>query len=303
MIAASVTHEPRILVIGAAGRLGAVVADRLAKRHRVKAIGRAQLNLADPESIAVVLGEMDFTHVFLTAAMTAVDPCESHEKEAFAVNGAAPGIIAEIAADKGAHVTHISTDMVFDGLKGSPYSESDSPNPICIYGASKLAGERRVLAVSPANLVVRVSWVFGPKRPAFPEWIIQQARTNDDVALPDDKIGNPAYTMDLAGWLDALVFGTHAAPAAGIYHLCNSGHCTWRDWGQLCIETARECGVPLMAREIRGVPLDSVAAFVAKRPRDSSLATAKFTRTTGIRPRPWQEAAREFVMQISMKPS
>lgn len=303
MTASSPSHDPRILVIGADGRLGSVLAGRFGKRHRVTAFGRSQLDLADPGSIAAVLDGMDFTHIFLTAAVTAVDRCESHQQEACAVNGNAPGIIAEIAAAKGAHVTYISTDMVFDGLKGSPYSETDSPNPISVYGASKLEGERRVLTASPANLVVRVSWVFGPKRPAFPEWIIQQARSRKDVTLPSDKIGNPTYTLDLAGWLDELVLGTHSAPAAGIYHLCNSGHCTWRDWGQLCIETALGCGVPLLAPDIRGVPLDSVAAFVAKRPRDSSLSTAKFTRTTGILPRPWQEAARDFVMQISIKPS
>ncbi|MFZ9936864.1 MAG: dTDP-4-dehydrorhamnose reductase [Luteolibacter sp.] len=297
------SNDPHIVVIGTGGRLGSVLAERFGMRHRVTALGRSQLDLADPDSIAAVLGGMDFTHVFLTAALTAVDTCETHEKEAFAVNGAAPGIIADIASAKGAHVTHIGTDMVFDGLKGSPYSETDRPNPISVYGASKLEGERRVLAASPAHLVARVSWVFGPKRPAFPEWIIQQARASEDVTLPADKIGSPTCTLDLAGWLDALVFGTSGAPAAGIYHLCNSGQCTWRDWGRLCIEAARDSGVPLMARDIRGVPLDSVAAFVAKRPLDSSLATAKFTRATGIRPRPWQVAAREFVMQISTKPS
>ncbi len=303
MIASSLPHDPRILVIGAGGRLGSVLADYFGKRYRVTALGRSQLNLSDPGSIAAVLDGMDFTHVFLTAAMTAVDRCETHEKEAFAVNGTAPGIIAEISAAKGAHVTHIGTDMVFDGMKGAPYSETDSPNPISVYGASKLEGERRVLAASPANLVARVSWLFGPGRPAFPDWIIQQARGREDVTLPADKSGNPTYTMDLADWLDALVFRTPAAPAAGIYHLCNSGHCAWRDWGQLCIETALGCGVPLLARDIRGVPLDSVAAFVARRPRDSSLSTGKFTRTTGILPRPWQEAVREFVMQISMQSS
>ncbi len=289
-----------ILIIGAGGRLGSVLNDHLAQSHPTIAIRRQDLDLTSPENIEANLHGLDFTHVFITAAMTAVDYCETHEDEAFAVNGISPGIIAEIASAKGAHVTLISTDMVFDGLKGSPYVETDEPIPVSVYGASKLEGERRVLAASTANLVARVSWVFGPNRPAFPEWIIQQAGTREDVTLPGDKTGNPTYSMDLIGWLDALVFGTTGAPAGGIFHLCNSGPCTWRDWGQLCIDTAREAGVPLLAREIRGVPVDSVAAFVAKRPRDSSLSTEKFTRTTGIRPRPWQDSVREFVMQISV---
>ena len=292
-------NDPRIVVIGAGGRLGSVLVDLLGKEHQVSALARGELNLAQPDSIAPVLNGMDFTHVLITAALTAVDYCETHVDEAFAVNGTAPGIIAEIAASKGAHVTYISTDMVFDGLKGSPYVETDEAHPISVYGASKLDGERRILTAAPDNLVARVSWVFGPNRPAFPEWIIHQARTKEDVTLPGDKIGNPTYTMDLIGWLDTLVFGSPDGPAGGIYHLCNSNPCTWRDWGQYCIDTAREAGVPLLAREIRGVPVDSVAAFVARRPRDSSLSTEKFTRTTGINPRPWQEAVREFVMQIS----
>jgi dTDP-4-dehydrorhamnose reductase len=291
-------NQKNTIIIGAGGRLGSVLSTRLEAQHPVIALSRRDLDLASPENIESTLCGLDFSHVFITAAMTAVDYCETHEEEAFAVNGTAPGIIAEIAADKGAHVTHISTDMVFDGLKGSPYVESDEPNPVSIYGASKLEGERRVLAASPDNLVARVSWVFGPDRPAFPEWIIQQARAMEDVTLPGDKIGNPTYTMDLIGWLDALVFGNPGAPAGGIYHLCNSSLCTWRDWGQFCIDTARESGVPLMASEIRGVPVESVAAFVAKRPKDSSLSTGKFSLATGIRPRPWQEAVREFVMHI-----
>ena len=148
-----------------------------------------------------------------------------------------------------------------------------------------------------ANLVARVSWVFGPGRPAFPEWIVNQACAKSDVTLPGDKIGNPTYTMDLVEWLEALVFGGTEGPERGTYHLCNSESCTWRDWGQYAIDTAREFGFPVLAGEIEGVPVDSVAAFVAKRPVNSAMDTCKFTARTGIRPRDWQEALRDFVMQ------
>ena len=288
-----------ILIIGAGGRLGGVMNDHLAQRHPTIALRRQDLDLTSPENIEATLRGLEFSHVIITAALTAVDYCETHEQEAFAVNAVAPGIIAEIAAGKGAHVTCISTDMVFDGLKGGPYVETDDPNPVSVYGFSKLDGERRVLAASPANLVARVSWVFGPSRPAFPDWIISQAREKSDVTLPGDKIGNPTYTLDLIEWLDALVFGESGVPASGIHHLCNSNPCIWRDWGQLCIDTARDAGLPLRCQKIRGVPVDSVAAFVAKRPLNSALNTGKFTRVTGIRPRPWQVATREFVMQLS----
>ena len=297
------SESQRIVVAGSAGRLGSTLVDMLCRRHQVTGLSRPRFDLADSGSIAKALGGLEYDHLIVTGALTGVDYCETHEDEAFTVNGTAPGIIADISASKGAKVTYISTDMVFDGLKGSPYVETDKPNPVSIYGASKLEGERRVMAASPENLVLRVSWVFGPGRPAFPEWIISQARVKSDVTLPEDKTGNPTYTMDLVEWLEALALGGAEDPARGIYHLCNSGPCNWRDWGQLCIDVARDAGVPLLTREIRGVPLESVAAFVAKRPPNSTLDTGKFTRATDIRPRPWQDAIREFVVQISRSPA
>jgi dTDP-4-dehydrorhamnose reductase len=289
----------KILIIGAGGRLGSVLTTRLTGRLATLALERKDLDLGSQSAINESLRPLDFTHAVITAALTAVDYCEGNSDEAFAVNAAAPGRIAEIAAEKGAHVTYISTDMVFDGMKCGAYVESDGTNPVSVYGESKLEGERRVLAASPDNLVARVSWVFGPNRPAFPEWIIQQALRKKDITLPDDKTGNPTFTMDLSEWLDALVFSQPESPAGGVYHLCNSSPCTWRDWGQLCINTARDMGVPLMAGSIRGIPVASVDAFLAKRPLNSALCTDKFTSATGIHPRPWQEAIREHVIKIA----
>jgi dTDP-4-dehydrorhamnose reductase len=289
----------QILIIGAGGRLGSVLNHQLAARQPTIALDHIDLDLGSLSAVNRSLRTLDFTHAVITAALTAVDYCEANSEQAFAVNAAAPGLIAEIAAEKGAHVTYISTDMVFDGLKNSAYTECDDANPVSVYGASKLDGENRVLTASAGNLVARISWVFGPNRPAFPEWIIRQARMKQDITLPGDKTGNPTFTMDLIEWLDALVFLKPGQPAGGVYHLCNSNPCTWRDWGQSCIDTAREAGIPLLAGEIRGVPVASVDAFVAKRPPNSALSTEKFTRMTGIRPRPWQEAIREHVMQAA----
>jgi dTDP-4-dehydrorhamnose reductase len=259
-------------------------------------LGRKDLDLASTEAIERTLADLDYDSVFITGALTGVDYCETNKAEAFAVNATGPGRIAEISAGKGAHVTYVSTDMVFNGENPQPYVETDTPEPISVYGASKLEGESRVLMASPQNLVARVSWVFGPERPAFPEWIIGQASSKDGLTLPENKIACPTYTMDLIEWLDAMVFGSMSGPAAGVYHLCNSDPCTWRDWGQYCIDVARDAGLPVIAREIAGVPVGSVAAFVARRPLNSALDTSRFRELTGIRPRPWQEAIRDHVM-------
>jgi dTDP-4-dehydrorhamnose reductase len=287
----------RVVVVGSGGRLGSSLVSYLRRDHEVTGFARADLDLGCPESIGKALEPLDYDLLFLTGALTAVDYCETHRDEAFAVNASGPGLIAGISAGKGAHVTYISTDLVFDGGADAPYRETDEARPINVYGASKLEGERRVLEASADHLVARVSWVFGPGRPAFPEWVIGKACEEERLTLPGNKVGCPTYTPDLIEWLEALVLAPAPAPAAGVYHLCNSGPCTWREWGQFAIDTAREAGIPILAREIEGVPVDSVAAFVAKRPVNSALDTRKFSDATGIRPRDWKEALRDFVVQ------
>jgi dTDP-4-dehydrorhamnose reductase len=294
--------KKRIVVVGSDGRLGRLLVESMRQRHTVVGLGRKALDLASADSITRALEPLDYDFLFLTGALTAVDYCEKHQAEAMAVNTDGPGRIAGISAAKGAHVTYISTDMVYDGSKTEPYLESDQANPISVYGATKYEGERRVLDASAANLVARVSWVFGPGRPAFPEWIIGQACANEKLTLPGDKTACPTYTSDLIGWLDELVFGRGEGAASGIFNLCNSEPCTWRDWGQFCIDTAREAGLPVIAREITPVAVDSVVAFVAKRPHNSALDTTKFQSLTGIRPRGWCEAIRDHVIQNIPRP-
>jgi dTDP-4-dehydrorhamnose reductase len=281
------------LVVGSGGRLGRSLLDHLSASRAAIGLARADMDLTNPDTIRATLASLEFDHVVLTAALTAVDFCETHREEAFAINAEAAGVIAEIAAARGARMTYISTDMVFDGLKDGPYVETDVAIPANVYGESKLEGERRVLAASGKNLVARVSWVYGPARPAFPEWIIGRACAEDDLTLPGDKIGCPTYTLDLIGWLDAL----WATPAAGVFHLCNSEPCSWRDWGQACIDSARDQGWPVRTAEIRPVPVDSVTAFVAKRALNTAMDTTLITRATGVTPRHWREALREFVVQ------
>ncbi len=288
-------ERKRIVVVGAAGRLGATLLESLGNEHSVIALTRAQMDLTSKRSIADALAPLDYDLLLLPAALTLVDYCETHEQEAFSVNAEAPRVIAEVSAAKGAHITYFSTDFVFDGNKREPYLETDVPGPISVYGASKLKGEEYVLAASPGNLVVRVSWLFGPGKAAFPEWIVDRSCSESELTLPGDKIGSPTFSSDLVEYLNALLFGANIA--SGVFHLCNSNACTWRDWGQFCIDTAREAGLPVKAGHIQGVPVDSVPAFVARRPVNSAMSTEKFTSVTGIRPRGWQESVRKHLLQ------
>lgn len=282
--------RPKLVIIGAAGRLGGALLENYSKSHRVTGLTRAELDLADPESIRRALEPLEYERLILPGALTAVDYCETHEDEAFAINADGPKLIAEISAEKGAHVTYISTDFVFGGLSERAYLEDKDPKPLSVYGASKREGEENVLGVSPANLVARVSWLYGSGKAAFPEWIIQQAMKQTALALPEEKIGSPTYTGDVVDFLKLLIGLNGGASARGIYHLSNSGQCTWQQWGQFCLDQAAAAGLALKTRVISANCLEDITAFVAKRPINSVLCTDKFTRHTGIVPRSWQEA-------------
>jgi dTDP-4-dehydrorhamnose reductase len=277
--------------------------DRYSTSHHVVGLTRADLDLANPQSIRRALEDLEYDLLILPGALTQVDYCESHEDEAFAVNGDGPKLIAEISAEKNAHVTYISTDFVFGGFSSRAYTEERVPRPLSVYGASKLEGEENVLAVSKDNLVVRVSWLYGSGKPAFPEWIIQQAQKHCELALPAEKIGSPTYTEDVVEYLGLLLgLGNGNSPAGGIFHLANSGQCTWQEWGQFCLDQAADAGLSLKTGKLEGNWLDDISAFVAKRPVNSVLDTDKFTQFTGVVPRPWQVAMKEH-FSLTLAPS
>ena len=288
-------RPPRIVIVGSAGRLGQALQRRFTRDAEVVGLARPEIDLASPRSIRDALEPLDFDRLLLPAAMTAVDACESAPEQAFAINAEAPGLIAAICAEKGAHLTCFSTDFVFDGAKDGPYAEDDAPRPLGVYGASKLKGEQLVLAADPAHLVVRVSWLYGPDRPAFPEWLVDKACTERELALPADKTGCPSLSTDLADLLSPLLALGGGLPAAGVFHLCNGGSTTWVEWGQACLDLAREAGVPVRVSRLAANTLADIPAFVAQRPPNSALDTTKYTASTGVTPRPWRDALREHL--------
>ena len=247
--------------------------------------------LGDPGTFGNILGALEFDVLINCAAQTNVDRCETEPNEAFALNAEAPQALAEVCAQKKARLVHISTDYVFDGAKSERYTEADEANPISVYGESKLEGERRVLAVSSDHLVVRVSWVFGPDRPSFIDWIIQQAREKESVAAVADKFSTPSYTLDIAEMLRPLL----EARTSGIVHVANGGQCSWREYGQWALDCCRAEGVSLRAQTVDAISLAEMKQFVARRPAHSVLATEKYEGATGQQPRAWQAAVRAYV--------
>jgi dTDP-4-dehydrorhamnose reductase len=291
MTSKSVSNAPRIAVIGANGRLGAALAREYALDFEVTSYKRSQLDLGKLDQIRSRLSETEFDLLINCAALTNVDYCESHREEAFLINAEAPCLLAQIANGKSARLIHFSTDYVFDGKQQVPYTEEDKPVPLSVYGESKLEGERSVLQVSPRNLLVRLSWVFGPDKPSFIDQMIQRARENEEVAAVADKFSSPTYTLDAASWL-RLAWDNDAH---GVLHLSNSGGCSWKEWAQYAVDVCGSLGIRLKAERIGAVSLADMKNFVAQRPVHTVLSTAKFAALTGVQPRHWREAVAEYI--------
>src|SRR5437763_2161080 len=280
-----------MMMVGAEGRLGAAVAREYERAVSVKAFARSQLELGKLDQVRSTLSETEFDLLINCAALTNVDYCESHRNEAFLINAQAPRLLAEICSAKRARLIHISTDYVFDGKQNTPYIEEDPPAPLSIYAESKLAGEEELLRVPQNNLVVRLSWVFGPDKPSFIDQIIQRARENETVTAVADKFSSPTYTIDVASWLRLAINEN----ANGILHLANSGGCSWQEWAQYALDVCRSLGIPLKAERIGAVSLADMKNFVAQRPVYTVLSTSKFAAFTGVEPRHWRAAVAEYI--------
>jgi len=289
--AISLLLEMKIAIIGSNGRLGAALVREYQRDYEVTSYDRSQFDLGQVDRIRSVLAGAKFELLINCAALTNVDYCESHREEAFVVNAETPRLLAKIANEKSAKLVHFSTDYVFDGKKMGPYVEEDKAVPLSVYGESKLEGERRVLEVSSQNLVVRLSWVFGPDKPSFIDQIIQRARESGVVTAVADKFSAPTYTIDVASWLRLAV----DKDANGILHLANNGGCSWQEWAQYAIDVCRSLGIPLKAERVGAVSLADMKNFVAQRPVYTVLSTSKFAAFTGVEPRHWRAAVAEYI--------
>ncbi len=168
----------RIVIAGANGMFGRLCAGHFSELAgcEVFPLTRSEMDLSKDRSIRDALNAVgEFDVIINAAAMTDVDACEDEPKLADQINGYAVGLLGQIAADQGAQVIHISTDYVFDGKKKEPYDEDDDPNPVCAYGESKSIGEDELFSSFPDHLAIRVSWLYGPGKVGFPEWIIREA--------------------------------------------------------------------------------------------------------------------------------
>lgn len=215
----------RALVTGASGQLGTEVEALLrgSRHHEVLALSHSELNIADRERVLQICGEWCPEVIINAAAYTAVDACEREVDKAFAVNALGPRNLAEGARMVGAHLVHVSTDYVFDGMSKVPYLEWDPPRPLSVYGRSKLAGEREVQAGLAGATVVRTSWVCSRHGPNMVKTVLRLAGAPGELRFVDDQRGHPTFADDLAGMVVQLAI----ARLPGLFHVTNQGETTW----------------------------------------------------------------------------
>jgi len=285
-----------ILIFGAHGRLGAALAREYAADGTVHGLGRADADLADPAAAADLVHRQRPSIVINSAAMTNVDACETERDLARTVNADAAGAIARACTDTGARLIHISTDYVFSGEGKEPYDEDAAPEPISWYGQTKFEGEEQVLAASDRHAVVRVSWVFGPDRDSFVDKALQQSLRGEPVKAVADKWSSPTYTLDVARSLRVLF--PDDAPG-GIYHICNRGVCTWRDWAEEGIKAAAALGLAVKTREVEPLKLADITAMVARRPVYSPMTCTRIEELLGHPLPTWQIAVAAYVKLLA----
>jgi dTDP-4-dehydrorhamnose reductase len=286
----------RVLVTGAGGQVGADVVRLLEGRAEVAAHTRASLDLEKPDDIRWNVREARPDVIVNAAAYTAVDRAESEEDRAHAVNGVAPGLLAEEAKRAGALLIHYSTDYVFDGELDRPYVETDATHPLCAYGRTKLEGERAVAAVGGRHLILRTSWVYAPRGRNFMLTMLRFAADRDALRIVDDQRGAPTSSLQIARATIELFDAQREH--SGIYHATASGETTWFGFASAIFDArSRELGDVFRVPKL--VPIRTMDyPTPAKRPKNSVLSNAKLENVFGVRLGEWREGMEEALAAL-----
>ncbi len=272
-----------ILLTGAGGQLGRELAVALAPHGTVVARTHAELDLADADALAAAVREIRPRVIVNAAAYTAVDRAEEEPDAAHAINGRAPGILAQEAARIGAVLVHYSTDYVFDGTARVPYREADRTAPLNVYGASKLAGEQAIAATAAHALVFRTSWVYASHGANFFLTIRKLAAERDELRIVADQIGVPNWARALAQATARIVGMGDAAMAqrSGLYHMSSTGATSWYEFARAIVgDVARPRVVPVTTAEF---------PRPARRPAYGVLDASRFASVFGFALPSWRE--------------
>lgn len=248
---------------------------------------RAELDITDINIVSRFVRTHSPDAVFNTAAWTAVDDAEAREDEALAINATGAGNIAEVCADASIPLVHYSTDYVFDGTKDGAYNETDSPNPISVYGRTKLASEEAVIDHCDQHLILRTSWVFSATRNNFVKTIVRAAQQRPSLNIVSDQKGKPTSAIELARLsLDVIA---RDEIAWGVYHVAQPEPVSWYEFTEAILEMAKAAGARLAVGEVKPIASHEYETK-AKRPKNSVLDCRKFEDTFEIKIADWHDA-------------
>lgn len=282
----------RIAVTGRHGQLARALTEAGPQLGvTVLPLGRPELDLAAPETIGAALSAAVPHVVVNAAAYTAVDQAEQEPERANAINATGAGAVAAAAQTLGVPVIHLSTDYVFDGLKGGPYHEGDEVAPAGVYGASKLAGERAVAALASDHVILRTAWVYAPYGKNFVRTMLGLAQTRDEVRVVSDQLGCPTYAPDIATAVIAVARDLVSKPddprLRGVFNLAGGGETTWANFAAAIFSF-------LAGKGMRTPMLTPIASAdyptAARRPANSRLDCGKLERVYGIKLPAWRSS-------------
>lgn len=265
----------RVLLLGRNGQVGWELERMLRGSVDLTALDRAQCDLRDPDSVSAAVRAARPEVIVNAAAYTAVDRAETEAHEAMVVNARAPALLAAEARRIGAYLVHYSTDYVFDGAKGAPYVESDGPNPLQVYGRTKLEGEAAIAASGCRHAILRTSWVYAGRGRNFLLAILARARSGAPLRVVNDQRGTPTAARDIAALTNSLL--QLKDWPSGLFHAAAGGDATWHEFAVELLRMAGEKAAvqPISTQEYGGT---------TPRPLYTVLDSSKLPRETGLQP-------------------
>ncbi len=291
-----------ILVTGGSGQLARAL-EKAAVGESLLRVGRPRFDFDHPETVTSLLDDVVPRLVINAAAYTAVDAAETDVEAATRANRDGPALLAHSCAAAGIPLIHVSTDYVFDGLKGAPYVESDATNPTGVYGASKLAGEQALLAAAPTAMILRTSWVYAETGRNFVRTMLNAAAKTRHLRVVADQIGCPTSASDLAAAIMVIVALIESrgwqSGYAGIFHAAGSGWTSWHGLASAAFEAAEAHGLARPTLEAIGTADWPTAAC---RPPDSRLDCGRLEQVFGVRLPDWRTSLTRTIDEICAQP-
>lgn len=289
------TKTLKVVVTGANGQLGYQLVKKLQNRVTLAAFDKSTLNIVDRNQLQVILKEFSPDVIINAAAYTASDKAEQEIESAIAINSVGPANLASIAAELGAVLIHVSTDYVFDGMQSKPYTETDTTNPISIYGSSKLAGELEICKLSKKHIILRTSWVFAEHGNNFVKTMLRLAQNRPELGVVVDQIGAPTYAGDIADTIINILSQLEDEDDAryGVYHYSGLPYVSWHEFAQQIFAAAVEQNIIKKTPKINPITTEEYPT-AAKRPEFSMLDCSKIKKNFGILPSNWQVALNDL---------